>query len=123
MTVLMMACGAIRTVHVPSTPPTTEQLAELWVDPGATPRDLFWGIGGQERAPAKDAVYKMQARDDSGFSASYDVEGPDGLEWSAKIGPEAQTEVSCRAFSGASATTSRRSTTCRRGTSSSARVR
>ena len=23
----------------------------------------------------------------------YDVEGPDGLEWSAKIGPEAQTEV------------------------------
>ena len=35
----------------------------------------------------------MKAHDDSGFSASYDVTGPDGLEWSAKIGPEAQTEV------------------------------
>ena len=33
------------------------------------------------------------ARDDSGFSVSYDVTSPDGTEWSAKIGPEAQTEV------------------------------
>jgi hypothetical protein len=80
-------------IRVPSTPPSPEQLAQLWIDPGETPRDLFWGIGGQERAPARDAVYKMKARDDAGFSASYDVEGPDGLEWSAKIGPEAQTEV------------------------------
>jgi hypothetical protein len=88
-----MACGAVRTIHVPATPPAPAQLAELWVDPGTSPRDLFWGVGGEQRAPAKDAMYTMKARDDAGFSASYDVAGPDGVEWSAKIGPEAQTEV------------------------------
>jgi len=92
-TIATMACGAIRTVHVPSVPPAPEVLTQLWLDPGETPRDLFWGMGGQERAPDPKAVYTMQARDDAGFSASYDVTGPDGLEWSAKIGPEAQTEV------------------------------
>ena len=92
-TVSLLACGAVRTIQVPTTPPSQETLAELWVDPGPTPRDLFWGIGGEERAPAKDAVYKVKARDEAGFSTSYDVEGPDRIEWSAKIGPEAQTEV------------------------------
>jgi hypothetical protein len=52
----IMACGATRVIRVPSTPPSPEQLAQLWIDPGETPRDLFWGIGGQERAPARDAV-------------------------------------------------------------------
>jgi hypothetical protein len=93
LTMCLMACGAIRSVQVPATPPTPEQLAELWVDPGATPRDLFWGIGGQERAPATDAMYKLKSRDDGGFSSSYDVDDAEGLSWSAKIGPEAQTEV------------------------------
>ncbi len=88
-----IACGAIRTIKVPDTPPTPAQLAELWIDPGPTPRDLFWSIGGEELAPPKGAMYQMQARDDAGFSASYDVKGPDGVEWSAKVGPEAQTEV------------------------------
>jgi len=92
-TVSLMACGAIRTINVPTTPPPSAQLAELWIDPGTTTRDLFWGIGGEQRAPAKDATYTMKARDDSGFSSSYDVVGPDGIEWSAKLGPEAQTEV------------------------------
>jgi len=92
-TVSVVACGAVRTIHVPATPPPQTQLAQLWIDPGPAPRDLFWGIGGEQRAPAKDGIYKIKARDDSGFSASYDVEDPDGLEWSAKIGPEAQTEV------------------------------
>jgi hypothetical protein len=93
VTISLMACGAVRTIHVPAIPPSPAQLTELWVDPGRTSRDLFWGIGGEQRAPAKDAVYTMKARDDAGFSSSYDVTGPDGLEWSAKLGPEAQTEV------------------------------
>jgi len=91
VTMSLMAC-AVRTIHVPATPPAPAQLAELWIDP-TTPRDLFWGIGGEQRAPARDAVYRMKARDDSGFSSSYDVVGPDGVEWSAKLGAEAQTEV------------------------------
>jgi hypothetical protein len=68
-------------------------IAQLWVDPGPTPRDLFWGSGGRAGAPDPDAVYTLESRDDSGFSVSYDVIGPRGTEWSAKIGPEAQTEV------------------------------
>ena len=69
------------------------ELAQLWIDPGPTPRDLYWGSGGRKHAPAPDAVYQLRSRDDTGFSVSYDVVGPDRMEWSAKIGPEAQTEV------------------------------
>ncbi len=68
-------------------------MAELWVDPGSRPRELFYGVGGPQHAPANDAAYKFKGKDDLGFSVSYDVTGPDGIEWSAKIGPEAQTEV------------------------------
>jgi hypothetical protein len=80
-------------VDAPVSPVAPEKMAELWSDPGREPRDLFWGIGGKKYAPPPDALYKLEARDDTGFSVSYDVVSPDGVEWSAKIGPEAQTEV------------------------------
>jgi hypothetical protein len=88
-----VACGG-RTVVVdaPATPVAPEKMAELWQEPGQE-RDLLWGIGGKKHAPPPDAVYKLKAKDDTGFSVSYDVVSPDGTEWSAKIGPEAQTEV------------------------------
>ena len=97
-TVLLLAVGitacAGRTVVVtPRAPLTPAQLAELRVDPGATPRDLFWGVGGRRYAPPPKAPYAFKGRDATGFSVSYDVVSPDGIEWSAKIGPEAQTEV------------------------------
>jgi hypothetical protein len=63
------------------------------VEPGTAPRDLFWGVGGQSLAPSASAPFEVEARDDAGFSVSYDVKSPDGVRWSAKIGPEAQTEV------------------------------
>ena len=87
------ACGG-RTVvtEAPASPPSAEKMAELWTDPGKE-RDLYWGIGEKKYAPPADAVYKLKAKDDTGFSVSYDVISPDGTEWSAKIGPEAQTEV------------------------------
>jgi hypothetical protein len=92
--VLTLGCaGRTRIVRPPAAPPTPEQMSELWVDPGSRPRDLFYGVGGQQLAPPKDAKYKFKAKDELGFSVSYDVIGPDGTEWSAKIGPEAQTEV------------------------------
>ncbi len=89
------ACGGrLAPAVAPSQPaPTRQQLAELWIDPGRTPRDLFWGIGGQRQAPSADATFTVLEREDAGFSVSYDVVGPDGMEWSAKIGPEAQAEV------------------------------
>jgi hypothetical protein len=91
---LCAACaGATRPAQTVASPPPREVMAQLWVDPGSTPRDLVWGIGGREHAPAADAVYRLKAKDESGFSVSYDVTDPQGLEWSVKIGPEAQTEV------------------------------
>jgi hypothetical protein len=83
------AVARLRAVESPS----PSQLAELWVDPGRSPRDLFWGNGGRSHAPPAGAAYALVAIDETGFSVSYDVTDPDGTEWSAKIGPEAQTEV------------------------------
>jgi hypothetical protein len=91
--IMVAACGAVRTIPPPATPPSQEQLTELWIEPGERPRDLFWSIGGDRLAPPPDATYQLVGGDASGFSTSYDLEGPDGVEWSAKIGPEAQTEV------------------------------
>ena len=85
--------GSTHVVHQPDTKPTPELVAQLWADPGPRPRDLAFGVGGKELAPARDAQYKLKAKDELGFSVSYDVEDPSGTEWSAKIGPEAQTEV------------------------------
>jgi hypothetical protein len=90
----MLGCGgSTRLLRRPEAPPSPQQMAELWVEPGTSPRDLFYGIGGRRFAPSKDAQYRHKEKDDLGFSVSYDVVGPDGMEWSAKIGPEAQTEV------------------------------
>jgi hypothetical protein len=90
---LVSACGGRTVVVSPRAPVSASQLAELRVDPGPAPRDLFWGPGGRRYAPPADAVYRVLAKDETGFSVSFDVTSPDGIEWSAKIGPEAQTEV------------------------------
>src|SRR5688572_18476024 len=90
---LVSACGGRTVVVSPREPVSASQLAQLRVDPGPAPRDLFWGSGGRRYAPPADAVYRVLAKDETGFSVSFDVTSPDGIEWSAKIGPEAQTEV------------------------------
>ena len=89
---LVLACGGRTAVETPAVP-SPARLAELWVDPGPAPRDLFWGVGGQKHAPPPDETYAFESRDESGFSVSYDVTSAGGMEWSAKIGAEAQTEV------------------------------
>lgn len=86
-------CGGRTVVVAPRGPIAPAVMAELRVDPGGAPRDLFWGVGGRRYAPPPGAIYALTAKDDTGFSISYDVVDPGGLEWSAKIGPEAQTEV------------------------------
>ena len=87
------ACGGAIAIQPPAQPPTATAIKQLWVDPGSEPRDLFWGIGGQQYAPKPDATYTFKERDAAGFSTKYVVKGPDDTEWNAKIGPEAQTEV------------------------------
>jgi hypothetical protein len=92
---LLLACagGLSSSAVAASEPRERVPLAQLWVEPGPEPRDLFWGVGGPPMAPPADALYTLDDRDDSGFSVGYDVTAPDGVEWSAKVGPEAQTEV------------------------------
>ena len=88
---LLPACHAsIRSTQ--ATPPTPEQLAELWIQPERN-RDLFWGVGGQRLAPDPGAKYKVIEVKRTGFSMGLTVEGPDKREWSAKMPPEAPTEV------------------------------
>lgn len=93
VTLLTVACGGRTVLVTPRATPTQAVLAQLRLDPGNETRDLFWGVGGRQYAPPPDATYMLKAKDETGFSVSYDVIGPDGVEWSAKIGPEAQTEV------------------------------
>ena len=89
----MAACAGAVAPQVPARAPSAELLRELWIDPGTAARDLFWGVGGREYSPDPRAIYSFESKDELGFSASFDVVDPRGVEWSAKIGPEAQTEV------------------------------
>lgn len=74
--------------------PAKADVARLWQDPvDLAARDLFYGAGGGSLAPDASTPFTFIAEDTSGYSPGYDVRGPDGLEWSVKLGPEAQPEV------------------------------
>ncbi|MEO6235904.1 MAG: hypothetical protein ABIQ52_02835 [Vicinamibacterales bacterium] len=88
---LATAChAAIRSTQ--SGPPTADQIAELWHAPEAN-RDLSAGVGGSRLAPDPAAVYQVLETKRAGFSMGMTVEGPDKRKWSAKLPPEASTEV------------------------------
>ena len=75
-------------------PVTAERMAQFWEDVTPAGRgDLFLGVGGRRLQPDPDVVYESLGKDTGGFSVSYDVRDPSGLEWSVKIGEEAQSEV------------------------------
>jgi len=74
-------------------PGAPHSIAELWQEPvDLEQRDLFYGAGGSALAP-KDTVFQFVARDTSGWSPGLDVKDANGVEWSVKLGPEAQSEV------------------------------
>jgi hypothetical protein len=85
------ACHPAITSTLPG-PPTAAQLAQLWVEPEPG-RDLYWGVGGRRLAPDPSVPYTVVGIKRTGFSRGYDLEDPDGHEWSAKFPPEAATEV------------------------------
>jgi hypothetical protein len=74
------------------TPDGKAVIAELWQEPGASPRDLFHGAGGTTGAP-KGTTFTFVSEDTAGYSPGYDVVDDRQIEWSVKTGPEAQTEV------------------------------
>jgi hypothetical protein len=76
-----------------SAAPSPSELAQLWIDPHGTDRNLFDGVGGRRRQPQPERRYEVLDRDTSGYSITYRVKDERGDEWNVKIGPEAQTEV------------------------------
>ena len=76
----------------PTRPPTATGLSELWIEPERS-RDLYDGVGGPQLAPSPLAMYKVLEVKKGGFSDGYTVADPKGREWSAKLYPEARTEV------------------------------
>jgi hypothetical protein len=73
---------------------TTAQAAELWTEPmDLTSRDLFHGPGGSALAPRPGSRFQFLKKDTKGYSWGWDVKDAGGMEWSAKYGPEAHSEV------------------------------
>jgi hypothetical protein len=91
--VLVSTGCALPEVRRTGAPPTREQIAQLWVEPGSTPRDLSAGVGGSHVRPAVDERYHVLEKDTGGFSITYRVRDRNGRVWDVKIGPEAQPEV------------------------------
>ena len=93
-----LAGCAVPLAPPPAVPPTPAEMAQFWVEPtDLAQRDLFLGPWGAEHAPDPDAAYQFDEKKKQGllggFSPGYTVDGPGGIEWSAKQGPEAQAEV------------------------------
>ena len=91
--VLPAACVGRVAPTVPASAPSAD-IAQLWEDPtNLETRDLFYGPGEEALAPKPGSTFAYVKTDAGGYSPGYDVKSPDGIEWSAKLGPEAQTEV------------------------------
>jgi hypothetical protein len=91
--VLLVAVGLVSCApQVKRIPAPAGVNVEFWREP--TGRDqVFYGSGGRDAAPHPDATYTLLKRDTGGFSTTLDVRDRAGRKWSAKIGPEAATEV------------------------------
>ena len=75
-------------------PLTPAQIAELWVEPSdIAARDLFHGPGSGDLAPPAGSRFQFLSKDTKGYSWGWDVKDARGVKWSAKYGPEAQSEV------------------------------
>jgi hypothetical protein len=88
----LASCALPELRRTGNAPPTREQLAQLWVDPGS-PRNLEAGVGGAHVRPRPNQRYEVLEKDTRGFSITYRVRDASGAEWNVKIGPEAQPEV------------------------------
>ena len=93
----MMNVAAVRPAgqakQAPSPAPASKpSLAELWVEPEPN-RDLFFGVGGKRLAPNPAGKYTVIEIKLRGYSEGYTLMDDDDREWSAKMPPEAFTEV------------------------------
>lgn len=87
--VLVLACAFLASSPHPQSAGLT---AELWIEPEPD-RDLLFGVGGRRLAPDSSMTFAILSVKKGGYSQGYTVRGADGREWSAKLYPEARTEV------------------------------
>jgi hypothetical protein len=73
-------------------PPPAARLAELWVEPEPN-RVLYFGVGGRRLAPDPARKYKVIEIKGVGYSEGYTLLDQRKREWSAKLPPEAHSEV------------------------------
>jgi hypothetical protein len=87
------ACTGGRTVRTTPDPSGSADVSQLWQEPAdLETRNLLTGPPSPVRLPSP-AVFTFVKADTTGFSPGYDVRDVSGVEWSVKLGPEAQTEV------------------------------
>jgi hypothetical protein len=73
---------------------SSSAVEELWIEPAdLEERDLFRGPPIGPAAPQENASLAFVKVDTTGRSPGYDVRDADGVVWSVKLGPEAQSEV------------------------------
>src|SRR5690349_7646454 len=71
---------------------STEKPAVLWTQPSSiASRDLFYGIGGEEREPVPP--FHFVKEDLNGNSPKFDVEDANGVKWRVKLGAEAKPKT------------------------------
>jgi hypothetical protein len=94
MSALRAVALAVATLMLssPLRPTAAVDVAPLWVEPERG-RDLFYGPGGPELAPGAQDLFTVKSIKRGGFSKGYTVLDRAGREWSAKLYPEARTEV------------------------------
>jgi hypothetical protein len=90
-TLAVPACTGGRTVR--TAPAPGADISQLWQEPrDLETRDLRVGPPSSIPLP-EPAAFTFVKADPTGFSPGYDLRDASGVEWSVKLGPEAQTEV------------------------------
>jgi hypothetical protein len=94
MSALRAVALAVATLMLssPLRPTAAVDVAPLWVEPERG-RDLLYGPGGPGLAPGAQDLFTVKSIKRGGFSKGYTVLDRAGREWSAKLYPEARTEV------------------------------
>jgi hypothetical protein len=92
--VLVFSVGLLGLARAQQPDSQSASIHELWIEPSdLETRDLFRGPADGPPPPAPGGSFAFVARDTSGRSPGYDVRDAQGIVWSVKLGPEAQSEV------------------------------
>lgn len=94
LTLALGVAACSRAIRSTQTQPISPlQMAEFWVDTPVESRDTLHGPGRADEPPALNSILAFVRDDTTGFSRKVIVKDASGVKWSAKLGPEAQSEI------------------------------